>query len=62
MQQYTPGDPHMIDTVIGELKSKGVFDQFRRDCIADVDTKVSSSNLLLFILHLEKYYYLIVIV
>lgn len=33
-------DPALIDTIVGELKSQGTFDQFRKECIADVDTKV----------------------
>lgn len=29
-----------IEKIINEVKSQGVFDEFRRDCISDVDTKV----------------------
>lgn len=31
-----------IEKIINEVKSQGVFDEFRRDCISDVDTKVST--------------------
>lgn len=35
-----PGDPRLVDHIVGEVKSQGIFDQFRKECIADVDTKV----------------------
>lgn len=25
--QYMPGDPHLVDQLVYELKSKGIFDQ-----------------------------------
>lgn len=34
------GDPRLVDHIVGEVKSQGIFDQFRKECIADVDTKV----------------------
>lgn len=37
-------DPRLIDHIVGEVKSQGIFDQFRKECIADVDTKVSNSD------------------
>jgi hypothetical protein len=38
------GDPRLIDHIVGEVKSQGIFDKFRKECIADVDTKVRSSG------------------
>ncbi|KYN33213.1 Biorientation of chromosomes in cell division protein 1-like protein [Trachymyrmex septentrionalis] len=39
------GDPRLIDHIVGEVKSQGIFDQFRKECIADVDTKPAYQNL-----------------
>lgn len=38
------GDPRLVDHIVGEVKSQGIFDQFRKECIADVDTKVYKFN------------------
>ncbi|EAA43048.4 AGAP002059-PB [Anopheles gambiae str. PEST] len=38
-------DPHFIDAMVHELKSQGLFDQFRKECLADVDTKPAYQNL-----------------
>lgn len=37
-----PGDSRLVDHIVGEVKSQGIFDQFRKDALADVDTKVKS--------------------
>ena len=36
----------MVQETISLVKSQGVFDQFRKDCLADVDTKVDLAFLL----------------
>lgn len=45
VQNYLPGDSLLIDKIVYELKSQGIFDQFRKECIADVDTKPAYQNL-----------------
>lgn len=42
---YLPGDTVLVDQIVYELKSQGIFDQFRKECIADVDTKPAYQNL-----------------
>ncbi|CAH1155882.1 unnamed protein product [Phaedon cochleariae] len=42
---YMPGDPRLVEQLVYELKSQGIFDQLRRECIADVDTKPAYQNL-----------------
>ncbi|TRY76553.1 hypothetical protein TCAL_02667, partial [Tigriopus californicus] len=32
-------DPAVVEKLVEELKSQGVFDQFRKECLAEVDTK-----------------------
>ncbi|KAF6209405.1 hypothetical protein GE061_015152 [Apolygus lucorum] len=45
LKKYSPTDPELIDKIVNNLKSKGIFDQFRKDCLADVDTKPAYQNL-----------------
>lgn len=45
------GDQRLIDHIVGEVKSQGIFDQFRKECIADVDTKVRSIIIISTFLH-----------
>ena len=33
-------DPHLEEKLVNVLKAQGIFDQFRKDCLSDVDTKV----------------------
>lgn len=42
---YLPGDQHLVEKIVYELKSQGIFDQFRKECFADVDTKPAYQNL-----------------
>nr|CAG4652074.1 EOG090X0B7I [Triops cancriformis] len=43
--QYLPGDHRLIDIIVNQLKSQGIFDQWRKDCLSDVDTKPAYQNL-----------------
>ncbi|XP_041435340.1 biorientation of chromosomes in cell division protein 1-like 1 isoform X2 [Xenopus laevis] len=45
MANPPPGDPKLVSQIVNHLKSQGLFDQFRRDCLADVDTKPAYQNL-----------------
>lgn len=46
MEHIRVGDnSKLIDSIVCEVKSQGVFDQFRRECMADVDTKPAYQNL-----------------
>uniref|UniRef100_UPI00358E5939 claspin-like n=1 Tax=Myxine glutinosa TaxID=7769 RepID=UPI00358E5939 len=40
-----PCSPSLVENVVDQLKSQGMFDQFRRDCLADVDTRPAYQNL-----------------
>lgn len=34
-------DENFVSDVVDDLKKQGLFDRFRKECLADVDTKVS---------------------
>jgi hypothetical protein len=36
-------DPQLEEKLVAELKSQGIFDQIRKDCLADVDTTVGAT-------------------
>lgn len=40
-----PADSKFIDQIVNQIKSQGTFDQWRRECLADVDTKPAYQNL-----------------
>lgn len=44
-RSFLTDNPKLVDEIVSEVKSQGVFDQFRRNCIADVDTKPAYQNL-----------------
>ncbi|GFY51746.1 biorientation of chromosomes in cell division protein 1 [Trichonephila inaurata madagascariensis] len=44
-KHLVPGDPVLIENIMSYLKAKGIFDEFRHECLADVDTKSSCQNL-----------------
>ena len=37
---FPPGDPKLVQEIVDKLKSQGLFDQFRKEGMGDVDTKV----------------------
>ncbi|KFM72470.1 Biorientation of chromosomes in cell division protein 1-like protein, partial [Stegodyphus mimosarum] len=43
--RFLPGDSVLIENIVNYLKAKGIFDEFRHECLADVDTKSSCQNL-----------------
>nr|CAG4641110.1 EOG090X0B7I [Eulimnadia texana] len=42
---YGGPESHIIEELISQIKSQGIFDQWRKDCFADVDTKPAYQNL-----------------
>lgn len=43
--QHPPADSALVDQIVNQIKSAGTFDQWRRECLADVDTKPAYQNL-----------------
>ena len=33
-------NPVLVEGIVGKLKTNGMFDEMRRDCLAHIDTKV----------------------
>ncbi|XP_045464814.1 biorientation of chromosomes in cell division protein 1-like 1 [Harmonia axyridis] len=42
---FSAGDPKLVEQIMKELKSQGIFDQFRKRCISDVVEKPAYQNL-----------------
>jgi hypothetical protein len=38
-------ESNVIDKILFEVKSQGLFDEFRKECLNDVDTKPAYQNL-----------------
>lgn len=45
VRELPPGDPELTASIVSHLKSRGLFDKLRRDCLGDVDTKPAYLNL-----------------
>uniref|UniRef100_A0A1E1XCY5 Putative u4/u6-associated splicing factor prp4 n=1 Tax=Amblyomma aureolatum TaxID=187763 RepID=A0A1E1XCY5_9ACAR len=45
IRELPPGDPELTASIVSHLKSRGLFDKLRRDCLGDVDTKPAYLNL-----------------
>ncbi|XP_037282665.2 uncharacterized protein LOC119175793 isoform X2 [Rhipicephalus microplus] len=45
VKELPPGDPNLTASIVSHLKSRGLFDKLRRDCLGDVDTKPAYLNL-----------------
>ncbi|KAF2359530.1 hypothetical protein FHG87_009719 [Trinorchestia longiramus] len=56
LSKRPPGDPKLVEAIVQQLKSGGKFDQFRKECLADVDTKPAYQNLQLRVESLVKTY------
>ena len=41
-QHNVPDDSELVTEIVDRLKKQGIFDKFRKDCLADVDTKVDN--------------------
>ena len=46
-EQPNSEDPNLVGKLVEELKSQGIFDQIRSDCLGEVDSRVNhrKSNL-----------------
>ncbi|KAK8772305.1 hypothetical protein V5799_024455 [Amblyomma americanum] len=45
IRELPPGDPELTANIVSHLKSRGLFDKLRRDCLGDVETKPAYLNL-----------------
>ncbi len=37
-------DPKVVNDIVDRLKKRGLFDKFRKQCLADIDTKVGTCS------------------
>ncbi|XP_054285100.1 biorientation of chromosomes in cell division protein 1-like 1 isoform X2 [Macrosteles quadrilineatus] len=45
IDKFERPDPVLTNKIVTHIKSQGIFDEFRRECMADVDTKPAYHNL-----------------
>lgn len=56
LKSLPPCHPHLVDAIVTQIKSQGLFDEFRKTCLADIDTKVSFSSIKLFFCENKCFY------
>ncbi|OQR76890.1 hypothetical protein BIW11_02988 [Tropilaelaps mercedesae] len=39
LKSLPPCHPHLVEAIVTQIKSQGLFDEFRKTCLADIDTK-----------------------
>ncbi|XP_018494155.1 biorientation of chromosomes in cell division protein 1-like 1 [Galendromus occidentalis] len=45
LKTLPPCHPQLVEAIITQIKSQGLFDDFRKSCLSDIDTKPSYLNL-----------------
>lgn len=43
MMHLNPVNPELVHKIIQQIKINGIFDEMRKECVADIDTKVCHS-------------------